>query len=133
MQVHSSKEFWKTYRQNDNYSISNLGRVRRRKSKQGTCAGKILSPINVNGYRRVNLWREGKCHSVYIHRAVVAMFKETLFQEGVHYEVAHRNGNVRDNRVRNLITIPSRFNPWRKKMSRLLGYRRMQLYKMIKI
>src|ERR1700748_1700682 len=64
----------------DFYEVSNLGRVRSVDRvcyglKARTVDGKILRPsTNKLGYRNVNLFRDGKCKSIHVHRLVALAF-----------------------------------------------------------
>lgn len=78
----------------DNYSVSDLGRVRNDKT------GKILRPVaNKNRYLIVCLYCNGKQKNEYIHRLVAKAFIENPNNLET---VNHVNFDVTDNRVCNL-------------------------------
>lgn len=58
-------EEWKIYPLNDNYMVSNLGRIK------SVRFNKILTPkINWDGYHRIQIWKNNKCNMVSWHRVV---------------------------------------------------------------
>ena len=68
-------EIWKNVVGYDNiYQVSNLGRVQRVMSSQGTTAGKILKPTIKNGYLCVNLYIDRRPTTKYVHRLVLEAF-----------------------------------------------------------
>lgn len=64
----------------DFYEVSNLGRVRSLDRicygiKARRIDGKVLRPsTNKFGYRNINLFRDGKCKSIHVHRLVALSF-----------------------------------------------------------
>ena len=92
------KEIWKIIQDNNKYSISNLGRVKRLCPGKGTRVGKILvyTPGGGGGkYGKVCL--SGKVS--YVHHLVATAF---LGQRPTGNEVNHKDGNQRNNVVANL-------------------------------
>lgn len=70
-------EIWKPVPDWPEYSVSNLGRVKRVTSSPGTRSGKILKPYKRNGgYLVVSLCRNGKKKDMYLHRVVASAFLE---------------------------------------------------------
>lgn len=68
------KEEWRDIKENPNYMVSNMGRVKslnyRRTGKE-----KILKPsTNTNGYLFINLYKNGKQKNCTIHRLVAKAF-----------------------------------------------------------
>ena len=74
------------------YQVSNLGNVRNRH-------GRLLSPSDYKGYKRVNLCRDGKVTTVHVHRLVLMAFTDPSEWDE---EVNHLNYNPSDNRLDNL-------------------------------
>lgn len=85
------KEIWKTINEFDNYSVSNLGKVKNNKTDT------ILSGVYSKGYLTVKLYKNGKYKRKKIHRLVLEYFegKSELV-------VDHINGIKDDNRLVNL-------------------------------
>lgn len=82
------------------YQVSSLGRVKRVAPGKKTYPGKILKPQKSTvGYPWVNLTKNGKHVSLFIHRIVATAFLE----RGVgKTEVNHKNGDRTDCRLSNL-------------------------------
>ena len=85
----------------ENYSISNYGNVRNNKT------GKILSPRDLRGYKRVSLWYNKKANDHRIHRLVA---EEFIPNPDNKLEVNHKNGIRNDNRVENLEWVTGKEN-----------------------
>ena len=87
-------EIWvSTYGYEEIYEISNLGNIRKKKTKR-----KLIGHLSRTGYRRVSLSKDGKNINRTIHRLVLQSFlghKEDLV-------VNHKNGIKTDNRLENL-------------------------------
>lgn len=95
-------EAWKAIADFPGYEVSSQGRVRRTAPGRGTRAGTVLRPRALaRGHCYVNLRREGRPHSCYVHRLVAAAFIGEPPSEG-HTHVAHWDGDARNNRVENL-------------------------------
>ena len=60
------------------YQVSNMGRVKSIRYMYGNYREKILSQFlnNKNGYLQLNLWKEGKIKTCYVHRLVGNAFIE---------------------------------------------------------
>jgi len=95
MKTHEQEQ-WKAVKQNENYEVSNLGRVRHHYKNGKT---KILSPMsncqNDNDYLFINI--DGKKY--YIHILVLETF---IGEKPIGYECDHRNSNRQDNSISNL-------------------------------
>lgn len=95
------KELWRKISHCPDYSVSNLGRVRRDTKKRGAKAGRILKQGFHGAYHNIVL-RNSKSEKVnaYVHILVGTAFlgdKPTS-----KHEIAHWNGNGYDNRIENL-------------------------------
>lgn len=85
------KEKWKTVNEHPNYEVSDLGRVRNKKTRH------VLSPApHSHGYRTIQL---GRGNRYYVHHLVLEAF---VCQRTKSQEVNHRNGVKSDNRLVNL-------------------------------
>lgn len=84
-------EFWRPVRGHENYEVSNLGQVRRRKDR------KLLrqSANRDGGYLRVALDRQKFC----VHRLVA----EAFFDSDPGKPVTHADGNKQNNMLPNLV------------------------------
>ena len=103
-------EIWKTIEEAPNYEVSNLGRVRNKKTQR------ILNPgaYGATGYKQVNMAipSEGnKQRKRYVHRLVAMAFVDN--PEGKR-EVDHINGDKTDNRAENLEWVTSSENQKRR-------------------
>jgi hypothetical protein len=96
----NSKE-WRKIPGFENYSISDLGQIRRDTGGCGRCkAGHILKPKRKrDGYLFVHLYREGGVKCMNIHVLVATAF---IGPRPSGMDVAHENGIRDDNRAANL-------------------------------
>ena len=95
------KEIWKKCFQNNNYSVSNTGKVRR------DSTGKIRkNQLDKDGYERVNLYDKSKCQTVQIHRLVLTNFTEN----NTNLQVNHKDFNKRNNNLENLEWVTAEEN-----------------------
>lgn len=94
-------EEWRACPGFPNYSVSNIGRLRRERQSAGAQAGKLLvcRPRN-RGYVQTGLSRNGKQFLCSVHRLVALAFLGEP-PEGK-TQVNHKNGVKADNRVENL-------------------------------
>ncbi len=75
------------------YQISIDGKVKR-------IGGGILSDnSSTNKYKKVNLWKDNKRKSIYIHRVLAELF---LTKKEGQTEVNHKDGNKMNNSIENL-------------------------------
>lgn len=95
------EEIWKKIEGYPNYSVSNKGRVRNDNSDR------IRVPKNKNGYRRINLCRNGFVRNHYIHRLVAEAYVPNPENKP---QVNHINENKSDNRDVNLEWVTSSEN-----------------------
>ena len=77
----------------ENYQISDDGRVWSKKSN------KWLKPIDVNGYKKASLYKNGKEYQRLVHRLVAEAF---IPNPNNYEEINHINEDKSDNRVENL-------------------------------
>ena len=97
------KEIWKTINEYQEYQVSNTGKVKSIKYGKE----RILKSQNVNGYKRVILFRDGKYKNMYIHQLVA----EAFIQNTDNFpQVNHRNEIKTDNRVENLEFCDRKYN-----------------------
>jgi len=102
-------ENWKKIQGFENYSISDMGRVRRDTPGGNTFVGKILTGgVQKDGYRFVVIRNsEKKAHNLYFHKLVAQHFIPNNL--GLP-EVDHVNGDKKDNRKINLEWVTSSEN-----------------------
>lgn len=88
------REYWVAVRDSDNYEISNIGRVRNKKT------GRILSPQynRDNGYLRVTI--DTGRH--YVHRLMIQSFFDLGDNKCI---IKHRDGDHANNFLPNLEVI----------------------------
>ncbi len=85
---------YKEYPNNTNYIVYDDGRIYSKRFK------KFLTPkLNWDGYHRIQIWKDNKCHMVGWHRIVAETFLDNPYNKPV---VNHKNGIKTDNRVENL-------------------------------
>jgi len=93
------------------YSISNLGRVRRDSKKRGARVGAFLKPSNdTHGYPFVQLRKDHTAHQWYIHRLVAFAFLGCPPKD--RQIVNHKDGNPLNNNVTNLEWCSQKENVW---------------------
>lgn len=85
------------------YAVSNFGRVKSFHNGKE----KILKPGNTGGYEIVNLCKNSKQKSFYIHRLVAHIFLTGCFDGA---EVNHKDENKTNNHVSNLEWCTSKYN-----------------------
>ena len=94
-------ESWEKYPDNQNYIVSNTGRVRRERSTED----KI--PRERKGYLSVDLYSDGKRKTKRVHRLVAETFLPNPDNKP---EVNHIDGNKHNNDVSNLEWVNSKEN-----------------------
>lgn len=103
---YSTEEAWRKVTADGNYSVSNLGNVRRDSRGQGARAGTVLKHSkDGRGYHRVRLYSSKKHRDYSVHRLVLFAFD----RDGDKCEEAnHLDGNKDNNTISNLEwTTPS--------------------------
>lgn len=91
-------EEWREILGNTEYEVSNLGRVRRKLKKDGSC---LKQSPNSRGYLRVNIKSnsEGRHMNKFVHRLVgIAFIPNPLNKE----DINHIDGNKLNNNLENL-------------------------------
>jgi hypothetical protein len=109
-------EMWKSIPEFDGYEISSHGRVysKAREVKRGTgtlkIQGKMLKPSTLKkcGHRYVNLRKDGKYTSMYVHRLVALAFIGDP-PDGKP-QVAHWDGDPSNNNLSNLRWVSAKEN-----------------------
>ena len=104
IKLNSSKtlegEIWKVVSFNDNYKISNKGRIL-------NSTGIIVKPfIQNSGYSAIGLWRNHKKHTITVHKLVAMHFLD--YDDS--YDIDHIDGNKQNNNVNNLRLITHKEN-----------------------
>lgn len=96
------EEIWKAIKENEKYEISNLGKIRNKKT------GRILkTSINNKGYERVIIYINKKPKCYYIHKIVANVFLEN---PNNFKEINHKDENKLNNCVNNLEWCSSKYN-----------------------
>ena len=96
------KEIWTTIKHNNNYEVSNLGKVRNKKTKR------ILKPVfDKDGYLIITLCKEGKQKTEKIHRLVAETFIDNPYNLP---QVNHKDENKQNNKIDNLEYCTSKYN-----------------------
>ena len=97
-----SMEIWKIMKENNNYEISNLGKVRTIKTKRIR-----KTRISNKGYERIGIYINKKLKYFYIHRLVANNFMKN---PNNYKEINHINENKLDNRLENLEYCDTKYN-----------------------
>lgn len=100
-------EIWKTIPRHENYSVSNLGRVRRDTKGFKTYPGRILKPNLVRKYLQLCLFQNRQRFYPKVHYLVLLAFVGERPQE---FEVDHINCIKTDNRLCNLEYVSKETN-----------------------
>ncbi len=96
-------EIWKTIEDFPDYSVSNIGRIKRIIPDKWNHKLKVLKQDKRNGYFYVILCKNGKEFHKYSHRLVYETYIGKL-EDG--YNAHHVNGDRKNNFVDNLKSIP---------------------------
>lgn len=84
----------KEYPLNPNYLVSENGEIYSKRFKK-----KLTPKVNWDGYHRVQIWSNNKCHMISWHRIIAETFIPNPDNKPI---VNHKNGIKSDNRVENL-------------------------------
>lgn len=87
-------EEWRTLKENNNYEISNTGKIRNKNTLH-----ELKQRDNGHGYMMVHLYQGNKRKAWYIHRAVALTFIPNPYRKE---EVNHLDGNKSNNNLNNL-------------------------------
>lgn len=103
------KETWKpVVGYEDFYSVSNIGRVRRENSYNGSLVGRMLKPyVGRNGRKQVALWKHNKGKSCLVYHLVAEAF---LGPRPPRLHINHKDGNPLNDFVGNLEYVTHRQN-----------------------
>ena len=115
MNIHDATERWMPVQGYEGfYSVSNLGRVKRDKSKRwaGVCGvvdvqEKILTQTYTRGYKHVALSKDGKIKRMQVHRLVAIAFIPNPNNLPI---VNHKDESRDNNQVDNLEWCTSKYN-----------------------
>lgn len=103
------------------YQVSNLGRVKRKENTKFQ-KSKVLKPsLHTKGYTRVNLRKNNKTHTIFIHRIVAIEFISNPFEKP---QINHIDGIKTNNHSSNLEWVTNSEN---QKHSVKTGLRRTKL------
>ena len=106
MKENFNKEEWKDVEGYDGaYQVSDLGRVRSRKSGEWRV---LRSKKHRQGYLQVALCRDGKQKTLYVHRLVASAFIENDDESKT--DINHKNEIKSDNRADNLEWCTASYN-----------------------
>lgn len=102
-------EEWRVFPENDNYAISNMGKVKRIiANRKGIKINRILKPgLNVWGRQCLILCKNGKTKPYTIHRLVARTF---IGERPKGYEINHIDGNKVNNCIDNLEYVTPKEN-----------------------
>lgn len=102
-------EVWQQLPNNDNYYISNYGRV---KSYAKYNAILLLQYSNEKGYKKVTMTENGTTKHKFVHILVAQTFLQQPTEEQEQYQVHHIDKNPSNNNVNNLmyLTIQEHYN-----------------------
>ncbi len=92
-----NEEFKEIKDTNGNYEASNLGRI---KSKSGNYAIILKPYITKKGYKRLQLFIEGKKYNRFVHSLVASTWLEE--PKSLEYEIHHKDFNSLNNSADNL-------------------------------
>lgn len=116
--MNRAEEYWKDIVGYEGlYQVSNFGRVKslERKSHRLINGGVVTYPEKIktletvrSGYKRVNLYRDGKLKKYLVHRLVAFTFLGKPAHDEM--QVNHKNGITSDNNVENLEWVTIREN-----------------------
>lgn len=94
----STVEEWRVIPQFEDYLVSNLGRIRRATTVQGTRAGKILRPLRQpDGHLYQYVQRNKQRHFIFVHSAVLLAFvgpKPTPKHEAANWDGVPANNEL---------------------------------------
>lgn len=88
------RNIWKEYPSNHNYLVSSDGRILSKKMNK-----ELIPKKNWDGYLRIQIWKNNKCHMVGWHRVVAETFIDNPDKLSV---VNHKDGNKQNNEALNL-------------------------------
>lgn len=109
------KEKWENIQKFEGYQISNFGSVKslkrqifRKNGRVQSIKEKIIKPYNNQyGYLKVNLHKNKKLYSLYVHRLVAEAF---ISNPNNYEEINHKDENKLNNCVNNLEWCSHRYN-----------------------
>lgn len=84
----------------DEYEVSELGNVRRKRKN-------LSKPINIDGYEKVTLCKNGECINYLVHRLIAGTFLKNLDNKP---QVHHKDFNKSNNHISNLEWVTEKEN-----------------------
>ena len=93
---HLPGEVWVNCYCNNEWEVSNLGRIRRKNTK------KLMGSTNSDNYTRICMIENGKTSNKQLNRLIYFSFHPELIENASEIQIDHINGIRTDNRLENL-------------------------------
>lgn len=111
-------EIWKECPVNNNYAVSNMGRIKRLTKSNSAPAQHILTPGRRRGYQSMKLYSKGKFITYTVHGLVMLTF---VGQRPKNFHINHKDTNKLNNCLYNLEYCTVRENFAHAKQNGLTG------------